>query len=127
MYQAMANKVIWQGKSHTGGKAKENDYIYTNEISKVDNDSKNVLVDGEKYTRLMRDVAKLKGIKRMIILLRKPPQDRMPKAEIEITEKDIRQFQHNLTTNGIIGSFLKDPDSTDFSKIIRIESIYRGE
>jgi energy-coupling factor transporter ATP-binding protein EcfA2 len=107
--------------------AKENDYAYSHEISKVENYSQNVLIDGEEYTRLMRDEAKLKGIKRVIVLLQKPPQDRMPKAEVIVSEKDVRQFQHNLTSNGVIGSFLRDPDSTNFSKIIRTESIARGE
>lgn len=107
--------------------AKEHNYTYSNEISNVLENSSNVIIDGEEYTRLMRDVAKLKGIKRTIVLLNKPPQDRMPKAEIIITEKDIRQFQRNLTFYGIIGSFLQDPDTTDFSKIIRNESIQRGE
>lgn len=107
--------------------AKENAYAYSHEISKVEKGAENALIDGEEYTRLMRDAAKLKGIKRVIVLLRKPPQDRMPKAEIIVTEKDVRQFQHNLTSNGILGSFLNDPDSTDLSKIMRTESIARGE
>lgn len=107
--------------------SKEHDYVYSHDISKVEDGSQNVLIDGEEYTRLMRDAAKLKGIKRAIVLLRKPPQDRMPKAEIVVTEKDVRQFQNNLTINGVLGSFLKDPDSTDLSQIIRTESIARGE
>jgi len=107
--------------------SKEHDYVYSHDILGVENGSKNVLIDGEDYTRLMRDAAKLKEIKRVIVLLRKPPQDRMPKAEIVIAEKDIRQFQNNLTKNGVLGSFLKDPDSTDLCKIIRTESIARGE
>lgn len=107
--------------------SKEHDYVYSHEISKVENDTQNVLIDGEEYTRLMRDTAKLKGLRRLIILLRRPPQDRMPKAEIILTKKDVGQFQNNLTMNGVLGSFLKDPDSMDFSKIIRTESIARGE
>jgi energy-coupling factor transporter ATP-binding protein EcfA2 len=107
--------------------AKEHNYIYSNQISKVSKNAGNVLIDGEGYNRLMRDEAKLKGIKRTIVVLQNPPLDRMPIAEIIITEKDVRQFQHNLTDNGIIGSFFQDPDTTDFSKIIRNESIQRGE
>ena len=107
--------------------AKEHYYAYSHEISKVEDGSQNVLIDGEDYTRLMRDAAKLKRIKRVIVLLRKPPQDRMPNAEIIVTEKDVRQFQHNLTSHCVFNSFLKDPDTTDFGKIIRTESIARGE
>ena len=107
--------------------ASENNYVYAHEISSVKNGSKNVLVDGEKYTRLMRDAAKLREIKRVIIISRKPPQDRMPKAEIILAEKDVRQFQHNLTKHGVIGSFLKDAESKDLNQIIRAECIVRGE
>jgi len=107
--------------------AREHDYVYSQEISEVVNGSNNVLIDGEDYTRLMRDAAKLKGLKRVIVVTRKPPQDRMPKAEIILTDKDVRRFQHNLTTYGILGSFHKDPQTTDLNQIIRAECITRGE
>ena len=107
--------------------SRENNYLYAHELSSVENGSINVLVDGEKYTRLMRDAAKLKNIKRVIIVSRKPPQDRMPKAEIILAERDIRQFQHNLTKHDVIGSFLKDAESKDLNQIIRAECIARGE
>ncbi|MBU4000568.1 hypothetical protein KKG29_05380 [Patescibacteria group bacterium] len=107
--------------------SKEHDYVYSHDISKVEDGSQNVLIDGEEYTRLMRDAAKLKGIKRVIVLLRKSPRDRMPKAEIILTDKDARRFQHNLTTHGILGSFQNDPQTVDLNQIIRAECIARGE
>jgi hypothetical protein len=96
-------------------------------LSDVEDGSCNVLIDGEEYTRLMRDAARIREIKRIIILSRKPPQDRMPKAEIMLDDKDIRQFQHNLIKFGILKSFMKDAESKDFSQIIRTECIARGE
>jgi len=107
--------------------SREHDYVYSHDISSVDEGSHNVLIDGEEYTRLMRDAARLKGIKRVIVLLRKPPQDRMPKAEIILGDRDIGQFQHNLTKHDILGSFQKNAESTNLSKIIRAECIARGE
>jgi len=107
--------------------AREHGYVYSQEISEVAEGSDNVLIDGEEYTRLMRDVAKLKGLKRVIVVTRKPPQDRMPKAEIVLTDRDVKRFQHNLTTYGVLGSFYKDPQTTDLSQIIRTECIARGK
>jgi hypothetical protein len=107
--------------------SREHDYVYSHDISGVVDGSHNVLVDGEEYTRLMRDAARLKGIKRVVVLLRKPPQDRMPKAEIILGDRDVGQFQNNLTKHGILGSFQKMAEGTDLSKIIRAECIARGE
>ena len=107
--------------------SREHDYVYSSQISTVPDGSNNILVDGEEYTRLMRDAARLKGLKRIIVVSRKLPQDRMPGTEIVLTERDVGQFQHNLTKYGILRGFHKDPQSTDLSHIIRAECIARGE
>jgi energy-coupling factor transporter ATP-binding protein EcfA2 len=107
--------------------SREHDYVYFHELSDVEDGSCNVLIDGEEYTRLMRDAARIREIKRIIILSRKPPQDRMPKAEIMLDDKDIRQFQHNLIKFGILKSCMKDAESKDFSQTIKTEYIARSE
>jgi MoxR-like ATPase len=107
--------------------SREHDYVYCHEISEVIDGANNVLVDGEEYTRLMRDIAKLKGLKRVILISRKPPQERMPKAEITLTDKNVRRFQHNLTSHGILGTFQNEMDTVDLNQLIRAECIARGE
>ncbi len=107
--------------------AREHGYLYANEISEVDAGKRNVMIDGEEYTRLMRDTARINGIQRVILISRTSPKDRMPKAEIELSDQDIRQFQHNLVKYGVLGSFLRDPETKNLSEIIRNECIARVE
>jgi hypothetical protein len=86
-----------------------------------------IIVDGEDYNRLMRSTALSLRIKRVIVLARNIPRDPMPHTEIVLTEHDVKQFQHNLTKNGIIKSFITHVEGTDLGKILRAEAIAREE
>lgn len=107
---------------------KEYGYIYANELSKVDSGVERVVIDGGQYSRAMRPVAQLLGLKRVVVLTeRKPPaRDGVPVITLSLDEHDVRQFQHNLTKYDILKSFLGQAEGTDLSQILRNEAISRG-
>ncbi|MBL7209207.1 MAG: hypothetical protein ISS52_03840 [Dehalococcoidia bacterium] len=115
------------GKSFIGRLlAKEHGFIYANELKEVEPGPHLVVIDGEDYSRLMRPAVRLLGLKRVVVLMRQPPQDPMPRAEIALTEHDVRQFQHNITKHAVLQSFKTNVDGTDLRQILRAEAIERG-
>jgi hypothetical protein len=107
--------------------AREHGYVYSHAIDSAFEGSEQILVDGEEYSRIMRDIARLRRLKRVIVLMRRPPQDRMPQPKIELTARDVRQFQHNLTKCGVLQAFTLDHEGTDLGEILRKEATARGE
>jgi len=101
-------------------------YIYTNELKDLEPGPQLVVVDGEEYNRLMRPRAQMLGLKRVVILMRRPPRDPMPKIELALDEHDVRQFQRNIIKYGVLQSFKTDTDSKDLGEILRGEAIIRG-
>lgn len=107
--------------------AREHKYIYAHDIQSASEGAAELIIDGEEYSRLMRDVARLRGIQRVIVLSRKALKDQMPQAKVIITPKDLKQFQHNLIEHHILQSFMSTSETTDFAQILREESIMRGK
>jgi len=101
-------------------------YVYTNELKDLEPGPQLVVVDGEEYNRLMRPRAQMLGLKRVVILMRRPPRDPMPKIELALDEHDVRQFQRNIIKYGVLQSFKTDTDSKDLGEILRGEAITRG-
>jgi len=101
-------------------------YIYTNELKTLEPGPQLVVVDGEEYNRLMRPRAQILHLNRVVILMRRPPRDPMPKIEVAIDEHNVNQFQHNITKYGILQSFRTKVDGTDLGEILRAEAIIRG-
>lgn len=101
-------------------------YVYTNELKALEPGPKLVVVDGEEYNRLMRPRAQMLRIKRVVILMRRPPRDPMPKIEVSLDEHDVKQFQHNITKYGVLQSLKTEVDGTDLGEILRAEAIIRG-
>jgi hypothetical protein len=106
--------------------AKDHGYVYVNNLNEVPSDTTMVVVDGEAYTRLMRPSAQMLGLKRVVVIMRQPPQDPMSKAELVLDERDVKQFQHNLTKHGVLNSFKTCAEGTDLGQILRIEAVERG-
>ena len=102
------------------------DYVYTNELKDLEPGPKFVVVDGEEYNRLMRPRAQILGLKRVVILMRRPPRDPMPKLELVLDEHDVKQFQHNIIKYGVLQSFKSETADTDLGQILRAEAIVRG-
>lgn len=102
-------------------------YLYANYLKDVADGPHQVVIDGEEYNRLMRPLAQLLQLKRVVILMRRPPQDPMPKVKITLDEHDVKQFQHNLIEHGVLQSFKNEPETTDLGQILREEAIKRGD
>ena len=101
-------------------------YVYTNELKGLEPGPELVVVDGEEYNRLMRPRAQMLRLKRVVILMRRPPRDPMPKIEVALDEHDVKQFQHNIIKYGVLQSFKTEADDTDLGQILRAEAIIRG-
>lgn len=101
-------------------------YIYTNDLKDLEPGPHLVVVDGEEYNRLMRPVAQLLGLKRVVVLMKRPPRDPMPRTEVALDEHDVKQFQHNLIRYGVLQAFKTEVDGTDLGQILRAEAIIRG-
>ena len=107
--------------------AKKHGFIYTSDLKEVKPGSQLVVVDGEEYTRLMRPTAQLLGLKRVVVLMRRPPsRDRMPRTKVALSEHDVKQFQHNLIKYGVLQSFKTGAEGTDLGQLLRAEAIKRG-
>ena len=105
---------------------KEHGYAYVNELKNLEPGPQSVVVDGEDYNRLMRPIAHILHLKRVVILMRRPPKDPMPKIEIVLDEHDVKQFQHNLIKYGVLQSFKTEMGTKDLGEILRNEAIIRG-
>jgi len=101
-------------------------YVYTNELKTLEPGPQFVVVDGEEYNRLMRPIAQMLRLKRVVILMRRPPRDPMPKIEIDLDEHDVKQFQRNLIKYGVLQSFKAEIGGKDLGEILRTEAILRG-
>lgn len=101
-------------------------YVYTNELKALEPGPQLVVVDGEEYNRLMRPRAQMLRLNRVVILMRRPPRDPMPKIEVSLDEHDVKQFQHNIIKYGVLQSFKTEVDGTDLGEILRAEAIIRG-
>jgi len=101
-------------------------YVYINELKALELGPQLVVVDGEEYNRLMRPRAQMLRFKRVVILMRRPPRDPMPKVEVALDEHDVKQFQHNLIKYGVLQSFKTEVDGTDLGQILHVEAITRG-
>jgi hypothetical protein len=105
---------------------KEDNYLYTQNLSDAPEDTQNVLLDNATYTRLMRATAQFLKLGRVILITDHPVVDPMPRAEILLGEKDVRQFLHNLYVYCDISLVCTKPKGTDLSQIIRAEVIAKG-
>jgi hypothetical protein len=69
--------------------------------------------------------ATLLGLQRVIVVMRHPPQDPMPCAEIRLSERDVKQFQRNLTEHHVLSFFKTKAEGTDLDQILRAEAVAR--
>jgi hypothetical protein len=107
--------------------SKEHKYVHVTDLDEVPLGAKQVIVDGTEYTRMMRPEAHRRGINRIVVVARHPPYDPMPCARVELSDRDVRQFRHNLARHHILAAFLTEPVGTDLGRILREEAIKRGQ
>jgi len=101
-------------------------YVYVDELQAAPPGCPNVIVDDAQYTRLMRPTAQLLKIGRVILVTRRPIADPMPRAQLALSERDVRQFLHNLYKHCNLSFTASDPQGTDLGQIIRVEIVARG-
>jgi len=106
--------------------AKEHGYVYTHDLQSTPPKTENVVVDDAEYTRLMRATAQVLGIGRVIVVTQTPVRDPMPRAVIQLTERDVRQFLHNLYAHCGIEFVASSPAGTNLAQMLRAEVIARG-
>lgn len=106
--------------------AKEHNYFYTRDLEATPHGAPNVVVDDAAYTRLMRPTAQLLDLGRVILVTKRAISDPMPRAEIRLTERDVRQFLHNLYTHCGISFTHTMPTGMDLGRIIRHEVVAKG-
>lgn len=107
--------------------AKKHGYVYTHDIEEAPDDAAQVIVDDAQYTRKMRLVARGKGLGRVLLITSRPVREAMPKVELELDDKDVRQFQATLSNECGIVFTETIPQGVDLAEIIRKEVIERGE
>jgi ABC-type cobalamin/Fe3+-siderophores transport system ATPase subunit len=103
----------------------EQGYLYVNDLNNAEQDVEQVVLDGGEYSRMMRPVVSMLGIRRVVVVMRQMPRDTMPKAHVVLDEYDTKQFQHNLYEHRILQSFLANVSGTNFERILQAEAVER--
>jgi energy-coupling factor transporter ATP-binding protein EcfA2 len=107
--------------------AKMHGYAYAHDLQDAPESSANVVLDDAQYTRVLRLVRKELGLGRVILLTRSVIPEAMPKAELLLDDKDVRQFQATLSNHCGIVFTGTVPEGCDLAEIIRREVVKRGE
>ena len=105
---------------------REQGYTYTYDLQTAPQGATNVVVDDADYVRMMRAIAQILSIGRVVLITQAPVKDPMPRAEIHLANRDVGQFMHNLYAHCGIQFTASDPQGTDLAQIIRAEVIARG-
>jgi ABC-type phosphate transport system ATPase subunit len=107
--------------------ARDKGYVYVHELQAAEPGSSQVIVDDAAYTRLIRPIARELRLGRVILVMRQPPPDPMPHAEVSLGTRDVGQFRRNLYRHQVLSEFLTEAEGTDLEKILRDEAVRRGE
>ena len=106
--------------------AKNHGYAYTYDLEQAPRDAAQVVLDDTQYTRMMRPIARELGLGRVLLITRRAVPEAMPKVNLELDGKDVRQFQAVLSNHCGIVFTQTIPQGRDLAEIIRKEVIVRG-
>ena len=106
---------------------KTHDYAYTQDLQEAPSNAPNVALDNAKYSRMLRPLARSMGLGRVLLITRQRITEAMPHVQLELTEKDVLQFQAMLAEHCNITFTKTTPRGVDLSLIIHEEVIQRGE
>lgn len=95
-------------------------------VSEIPEGANQAVLDGPEYSRALRPQVQQRGLRRVIIVLRQPPADPMPRAELTLTERDVGQFRGTLTRHHVITHFTLTAEGLDLGRILRQEAIEQG-
>jgi ABC-type taurine transport system ATPase subunit len=106
--------------------AKEHGYAYVHDLKQSPVGAAQAILDNAQYTRMLRPLARERGLGRVLMVTRTSIPEAMPKVNLELDDRDVRQFQAGLSKHcGIV--FTKTiPQGLDLAEIIRKEVIQRG-
>jgi ABC-type branched-subunit amino acid transport system ATPase component len=107
--------------------ARERGYTLVCRLDEAPAGTRQVILDGDPYTRELREVRMRLGLGRVIVLQTRPPADPMPVIEVTLTLTDVRHFQATLTKAGILRAFTRDDVSTDLAALLRQEALAQGD
>lgn len=107
--------------------AKKHGYAYTHDLEQAPASAAQVIVDNAEYTRMMRPLARDLGLGRILLISRTPVREAMPKVNLELNDRDVRQFQATLAEHCDIVFTETIPEGTDLARLIRNEVVKRGE
>jgi len=107
--------------------AKGHGYAYAHNLADAPPSSANVVLDDAQYTRILRLARKDLALGRVVLLTRAAIQEAMPRAELSLDDKDVREFLATLSNHCGILFTQTIPEGHDLGEIIRREVIKRGE
>ena len=105
---------------------KQKGYVYVNDLREVPPGTEYVVADNAEYSRMMRPLASALSLRKVVVAMRTPPRDPMPRATILLTDRDVGQFQRNLVKHSILQSFQTVAEGTDLGQILRAEAVHRS-
>lgn len=116
------------GKSFIGRLlARERGYTLVSDLAEAPAHSPQVVLDGEPYTRELREVRARLGLGRVVVLQRQRPTDPMPVIELRLEMADVHVVQANLARAGIIRAFTQEATTTDLFTLLLQEALAQGD
>lgn len=106
---------------------RKHSYVYAQDLQEAPEETPNVVMDDAEYTRMLRPLARSMNLGRVVLITRGRIAEAMPSVQLQLTEKDVRQFQAGLAKYCNITFTKTVPTGVDLSSIIREEVIRRGE
>lgn len=78
------------------------------------------------YSRSLRLMMEERDMSRLLVLTRHLPRDLVRTVRLQLTERDVQQFRHNLVAYGVLGAFCTEPQGVDLAEDLRREAIERA-
>jgi len=105
--------------------AKKHGYAYMHDLEQAPLNAAQTILDNAQYTRMLRPLARSRGLGRVLLVTRTPVREAMPKVSLELNDRDVRQFQAMLSNHCGIVFTETIPQGLDLAEIIRKEVILR--
>jgi hypothetical protein len=106
---------------------KKHDHVYLQDLHDAPNNARYVILDNAQYSRMLRPMARSLSLGRVLLITRNRISEAMPHVKLDLTEKDVKQFQSVLAKHCNIIFTATMPVGFDLSNILRAEVVKRGE
>jgi hypothetical protein len=101
----------------------------TDVLARPECDGRDVVLDmgsDGAYSRGMRLVIDEMGARRLVVLTRRVPRDLVRTVNLQLSEHDVKQFRHMLSSHGVIEAFCTEPTGVDLGEYLRREAVARA-